>query len=171
MPCENEPKHNGNADRTDHGTTEKAAASEKTAGGTTPQTQPLPSSMESEEEQDRKRLVREIATAWHFLENVKSEQQEVNQRVKDCRKDLDRKICELVAFDQKFELLDWRNREKTPSNESESRSSSVTIGPKTFDALKQLSQRLKDDEEDSDSVNMAEYRKSLKKTKSKRSKR
>ncbi|MDD3471094.1 MAG: hypothetical protein PHE53_14120 [Thermoguttaceae bacterium] len=69
MPCENEPKHDGNDGRTDHGTTEKTAANEKTAGGTTPQTQSLPSPMESEEESDGKtELEKQMAEAKANLE-------------------------------------------------------------------------------------------------------
>jgi hypothetical protein len=183
MPCENKPKHDGNNGRTDHGTTEKTAASEKTAGGTTPQTQPLPSPMESEEESDGSPIEQEIIAAYHRLETAKAKQQDASENAKQCRKELDRLIRKLVAYHQPLPLFDKPKR-AAPSDGNDTDFSGMSLMDLTVERIRRMDEKygilggntevgLENDLDVDDlcDMNMAEYRKSLKKTKSKRSKR
>lgn len=152
---------------------------------TTPQTQSLSSSVESTKEPDSEKLSieQDIVQAYHRLESAKSKQADANEIVKQCRKEIDRLIRKIVAYHQPLPLFDKSER-TAPSGGNDTDFRGMSLSELNVERIRRLDEKYgilgenaeidqEDDSnnEDSVDVNMAEYRKSLKKTKSKRPKR
>ncbi len=141
--------------------------------------------MESEKESNSEKLSieQDIVKAYHRLEYAKSKQADANEETKACRKELDRLIRKLVAYNQPLPLFDKPER-TAPSDGNDTDFSGMSLTELNLERIRRMDEKYgilgenaeidpEDDSngEDSGDMNMAEYKKSLKKTKSKRPKR